>query len=173
MSVAEARFAGPDGIEFVRDVIHHPGAVVVVPLLDGDRDVLMVRQFRAAIGHDLLEVPAGKRDVDGEDPQATAHRELAEEVGMTATSMEKLAEFYNSPGFCDEYAHLFLARGLSECVALDGAHERDGPEERLMTIETVPLHAVAAMVADGRIVDAKSILGLSLAREVIAGERSS
>jgi ADP-ribose diphosphatase len=156
IQVGRARFEAPDGETFERDIVHHPGAVVVVPLTDADT-VLMVRQFRAAVGGDLLEIPAGKRDVAGEPTEVTAARELAEEVGRRPGSLELLATFYNSPGFCDELSWLYLATDL-EPVALD----RQGAEEQHMTIEEVALSAVPALVADRRIVDAKSIIGLSL-----------
>src|SRR3954467_13997787 len=81
--LGEVTYRGPDGGEFTRDIVHHPGAVSVVPVLDDGRAV-MVRQFRAPIDGDLLEIPAGKRDVDGEPPDVTARRELEEEVGLRA-----------------------------------------------------------------------------------------
>lgn len=155
-------FEGPAGDHFERDIVHHPGAVVVVPLTDEGK-VIMVRQFRAAIGTDLLEVPAGKRDVDGEPTEVTAARELAEEVGRRAGRLDLLARFYNSPGFTDELTHLYLARDLTE-VPLD----RQGSEEQHMTVEEVALGDVPALVADGRLVDAKSIIGTALTRELLA-----
>ncbi len=161
ITAARATFADPSGDTFERDVVHHPGAVVVVPVLDGGQ-VLLVRQFRAAIATELLEVPAGKRDVDGEPVDVTAHRELAEEVGMTAGRMDLVSEFYNSPGFCDEHTYLFLAQDLSPC-----ASSAQGIEEQHMTVETVSLADVPAMIADRRITDAKSIIGLLLAREAL------
>lgn len=161
ITAARATFSDPTGEEFERDVVHHPGAVVVVPVLDDGR-VLLVRQFRAAIADDLLEIPAGKRDVDGEPVETTAHRELAEEVGMTAGRMDLLAELYNSPGFCDEHSFLFLARDLRECPS-----SAQGIEEQHMTIETISLEDIPAMIADRRLTDAKSIIGLLLAREVL------
>lgn len=138
----------------------HPGAVSVVPVLntsDGPVAVL-VRQFRAAIDADLLEIPAGKRDVEGEAPELTARRELAEEVGLQAGRLVPLAQYYNSPGFTDELSHSFLALDLTPVP-----DERQGLEEEHMTIERVPLADVAPMIADGRLVDAKSIIGLLLA----------
>src|SRR3954447_20913049 len=106
--LGEATYRGPDGSEFSRDIVHHPGAVSVVPVLDDGR-VVLIRQFRAPIDGDLLEIPAGKRDVDGEPPDLTARRELEEEVGLLADNVELLVEFYNSPGFCDEHSYAFLA----------------------------------------------------------------
>lgn len=170
ITVASATFAAPDGTTFERDVVHHPGAVSVVPVLDapGGREVLLVRQFRAPVDAWLLEIPAGKRDVAGEPPEVTAARELEEEAGMRAARLELLATFYNSPGFSDEHSFVFLATGLTPAVA--AAHS---VEERHMTVERVPLDAVADLITEGEIVDAKTIIGLCLARERLgtAGSR--
>jgi 8-oxo-dGTP pyrophosphatase MutT (NUDIX family) len=155
IQVGNATFEGPSG-SFDRDIVHHPGAVVVIPLSD-EGTVIMVRQFRAAIGADLLEIPAGKRDVTEEPPEETARRELVEEVGRTADKLELLARFYHSPGFTDELSWLYLATGLH-----DVPHDRQGHEEQLMSVEEVPLSDAPAMIADGRIIDAKSIIGLTL-----------
>jgi 8-oxo-dGTP pyrophosphatase MutT (NUDIX family) len=152
----------PDGSTFERDVVHHPGAVSVVPVVDGGDAVLLVRQYRAAIDIDLLEIPAGKRDVSGEPPEVTAGRELEEEVGMRAGRIEKLAEFYNSPGFCDEHSHVFLALDLEPC-----ATSSQGVEESHMTIERVAMSDVVGLIASGGIADAKTIIGLCLAREAL------
>jgi ADP-ribose pyrophosphatase len=160
ITVATARFQGPAGTEFERDIVHHPGAVVVVPLT-AVGTVLMVRQFRAAVGTELLEVPAGKRDVADEPTAVTAARELAEEVGREAGRLELLARFYNSPGFSDELSWLYLARDLTKVP-----ERRQGPEEQHMTVEEVALADVPDMIDAGEIVDAKSIIGLTLARSV-------
>jgi ADP-ribose pyrophosphatase len=163
ITVASARFEGPDGAQFERDVVHHPGAVVVVPLTSAGT-VLMVRQFRAAVGEQLLEVPAGKRDVRGEPTEVTAARELAEEVGRQAGQLDLLARFYNSPGFSDELSWLYLAQDLTTVP-----EDRQGAEEQHMTVEEVPLAAVPAMIQAGEIVDAKSIIGLTLTRSAQSG----
>lgn len=154
------RYRAPDGVEFERDVVHHPGAVSVVPVVDGGSgpEVILVRQYRSAVDRELLEVPAGKRDVDGEPPEVTAARELEEEIGHKAGRLEKLAEFYNSPGFCDEHSTVFL--GLDLVPTEPSFH---GIEEHHMTVEQVPLAEVFALVAGGRITDAKTIIGLTLA----------
>ncbi|HVX18098.1 MAG TPA: NUDIX hydrolase [Acidimicrobiales bacterium] len=162
ISLVQVGVEGPAGERFDRDVVRHPGAVSVVPLHQ-DGTVTMVRQYRVAIDGDLLEIPAGKRDVAGEPAQITAQRELAEEVGLRAGRLVKLAEFYNSPGFSDEYSHVFLATELEEVPS-----EAQGIEEEHMTIERVVLDEVPAMIADGRICDAKSIIGLLAARTVVA-----
>ena len=157
VSFHEVSFEGPDGAQFRRDVVRHPGAVSVVPVLD-DGQVVMVRQFRAALEGDLLEVPAGKRDVPGEPPEVTARRELIEEVGYEAAELIPLAAISHSPGFCDEVNHIFLATGLH-------AVERsvDGPEEEHMTIELLPLADAFAAIGRGEVTDAKSVVGLTLA----------
>ena len=162
ITVAVARFEAPDGSEFERDVVHHPGAVSVVPVTDGGTDVILVRQFRAAVGKELLEIPAGLRDVPGEAPQETARRELAEEVGMWPGRLEPLAEFYNSAGFSDEYSYVFLALDLSPA-----ATEAHSIEERHMTVERVALDDVPDMIRRAEIVDAKTIIGLTLARQAL------
>jgi len=162
ISVARGRFRAPDGSEFERDIVHHPGAVSVVPVVDDGDAVLLVRQYRAAIDRHLLEIPAGKRDVEGEPPEETARRELEEEVGVRAGRVEKLAEFYNSPGFSDEYSYVFL--GLDLTPTQVSAHS---PEEAAMEIERVALDEVPMLIRTGRLVDAKSIIGLCLAREVL------
>ena len=162
ISVAVGRFAGPDGVPFDRDIVHHPGAVSAVPLL-ADGTVLLVRQYRAALGTHLLEIPAGKRDVAGEEPALTAARELEEEIGMRAGRLRLLAEFYNSPGFCDEHSFVYLAEDLVET-----ATDLQGIEEQHLTIEPVALAEVPAMIADGRLRDAKTIIGLTLAVQALA-----
>ncbi len=153
ISLYTAVIEDSSGRRFTRDVIRHPGAVSVVPV-DGD-DVLLVQQYRAALDAELIEIPAGKRDVHGEPPIVTARRELEEEVGMRAASMEPLINVHYSPGFCDEYGHVFLATGLEPVP-----HRREGPEEQLMTVHRIGLSEAVAMCLDGRITDAKSVGGI-------------
>ena len=160
ISVAAGTFESPSGERFERDIVHHPGAVSVVPLLPGDREVVLVRQYRAAIDRLLLEIPAGKRDVAGEPVELTARRELEEEIGMRAGRLEALAEFYNSPGFCDEHSFIFLARDLQPTTA-----SAQGIEEEHMTIEHVAVDAVPHLISSGELVDAKSIIGLLVTLE--------
>ncbi len=153
----EGTFVGPDGEPFTRDVVHHPGAVAVVPVHD-DGSTVLVRQYRAPLDRALLEIPAGRLDVDGEALEACAARELREEVGLEAGRIEHLVSFVNSPGFCDEVCHVYLATGLS-----DVGTSRQGIEEDHMTVEVVSLDDVLGMIADGSIVDSKTIIGLTLA----------
>ncbi|MGI8752122.1 MAG: NUDIX domain-containing protein [Acidimicrobiales bacterium] len=161
LRVAKGRFAAPGGEEFERDIVHHPGAVVVVPMID-DRRVVVVRQYRAAIDAELLELPAGKRDIDGEAPEVTAARELEEEVGRTAGRIDLLVRFYNSAGFSDELSHLFLARDLTKV-----GNNLQGIEERHMTEEEISLDDLDELVASGALLDAKTIIGLTLAARAL------
>jgi ADP-ribose pyrophosphatase len=164
VTLVEATFVDPDGEEFEREVVRHCGAVSVVPVVDDGETVVLVRQYRSAIDGLLLELPAGKLDVEGEAPEAAAARELEEEVGWRAGRIEKLAEFYNSPGFCDEHSIVYLALELDPCEL-----SAQGAEERHMAIEHVALAEVPAMIADGRLIDAKTIIGLTLARDRLSG----
>lgn len=160
--LTESVFATPDGGRMKRDVVHLRGAVAVVAV-DGD-DVVLLRQYRTPVEGELLEIPAGTRDVGGEDPAGTARRELAEEAGLACESLEELGTFYNSPGFCDELSHVFLATGLSEVP-----REPDGAEEEWMTIERVGLDEAIEMIGRGQIRDAKTIIGLLLAQRRLGG----
>lgn len=157
ITVTKARFRAPDGSIIERDVVRHPGAVSVVPLWE-DGSVTLVSQFRAPFGRDMIEIPAGMRDVEGEDLEECAVRELKEEVGITADHLERLAVFNNSVGFTDEEGTVFLATGLSE-----GEREAVGVEEHHMGVMRVPLTEALEMIADQRITDAKTIIGLTLA----------
>jgi ADP-ribose pyrophosphatase len=158
VSLARGGFSAPDGSSFERDIVHHPGAVSAVPFIEESGEVVMVRQYRAAVDRELLEIPAGKRDVAGETPEATARRELIEEIGMAAGRLEWLGEFYNSPGFSDEYSYVYLAVDLEQAEPAS-----QGVEEQHMSIERVPLVSVPDLIRERRIVDAKSIIGLMLA----------
>lgn len=155
ISLAKATFEGPDGVRFDRDIVRHPGAVSVVPVI-GD-EVILVRQYRAALDADLLEIPAGKLDIAGEDLAEAAQRELGEEVGYRAAQLDLLARFHNSAGFCDELSYVFLGTDLTE-VPLDN----QGIEEEHMTIERVKLARVPELIASGDLTDAKTIIGLSI-----------
>jgi ADP-ribose pyrophosphatase len=153
--LVEASFAGPDGGTFTRTFLRHPGAAAIVPV-DGD-DVVFVRQFRPALGTELLEVPAGTLDRPGEPPEACAVRELKEEVGAVAERFEHLASYAVAPGVSDERLHLYLATGLTF-----GEPQGDGIEERAMTIERMRLADALSACTDGRLQDAKSIIGVLL-----------
>ena len=159
VTLVTGRFTAPDGSSFTREIVRHPGAVSVVPLHD-DGTVTLVRQYRAALDRDLLEIPAGKRDVAGEAPEVTARRELSEEVGLEADRLEPLAEFVNSAGFSDEHSHVYLATGLHQVD-----DDRQGLEEQHMIVERVALDDVPRLIAQRLLIDAKTVIGLTLARE--------
>ena len=163
LRVCLATFEGPGGTRFQRDVVRHPGAVIVVPVDEATREVVLVRQYRAPLDAELLEVPAGKRDVEGEPTEVTAARELEEEAGLRAGRLDLVGHFFNSPGFSDEETWCFLARDLKPV-----ADSRQGIEEQHMTVERHRLGDVGAMVSRGEIVDAKTIVGLFLAQAALA-----
>ena len=156
----ELTLGTPTGARVQRQVIRHPGAVAVVPMIDASH-ALLVRQYRAAVDAEVLEIPAGMRDVPGEDPAVTAQRELAEEVGQRAAQLKLLTVFWNAIGLSDESTHVYLGTELS-AVPVD----RHGPEEEAMTLVAVNLTVVPTLVANGELRDAKSIVGLLLAREL-------
>ena len=139
-----------DGDEVEREIVRHPGAVGVVAY--DDEHVYLVRQPREAVGDpDVLEIPAGRLDVDGEPPEETAKRELAEEIGKAAEHWEPLHSFYSSVGILDETVHLFLATGLSDAEADSGENER-------IEIVAWPIDRLDDAIAECR--DAKTLIGL-------------
>jgi ADP-ribose pyrophosphatase len=154
IGLALGEFEAPDGTRFEREIVHHPGAVAMVPLHD-DGTVTLVRQYRAPLDALLLELPAGKRDVEGEPPEHTAHRELEEEVGLRAGRLDLLVSFHNSPGFSDELVIVYLAQDLTEVPPA-----RDGVEEQSMTIERIALADAPRLINGQELTDAKTIIGL-------------
>lgn len=159
LEVDQVRLA--DGTESVREVIRHPGAVVIVGLLPDER-VVLVKQFRYASGQALLELPAGTREA-GEAPELTARRELAEETGYQSEQWTELATFYSAPGFCDELLHCYLAENLRP----GGVGEAD-VDERIEPL-LLPLAEARAMALRGEFHDAKTIAGLLLAADARPG----
>lgn len=150
-------FRYDDGEEATREIVSHPGAVTVVPL-DGER-VWLVRQPREPVGEQaLLELPAGKIDVEGEDLLETAKRELAEELGMGAHEWRHLVSFYNSPGLLAEENHLFLAEGLYE-------RRLEAEEQERIEIVALPLAELDATIPTLR--DAKTLIGLLWLRSFV------
>lgn len=160
VSLYRDRVKLPDGRVATWERIVHQGAVGMVPLQDDD-SVLLVRQYRNAVRHVLLEIPAGKLE-PGEAPEDCANRELVEEVGMRAGELVKLSEFYNSPGYSDEYFHLYLATDL---VVEEGQTEAD----EFLEVVKVTLDEAIGMIGDGRITDAKSVMGVALTKLYLDG----
>ena len=144
----------PTGVAMERTVIRHPGAVAVVAI-DG-ADVVLIRQYRSPTDSMLLEIPAGKLDLPGEDLIEAARRELEEEVGLTAASMELLASFWTTPGFSNERLWVFLATDVTAVTA-----RPHGAEEEVAEIVRVPIAALAGMLATDEFDDAKTIIGLA------------
>ena len=158
--VVTATFEAPDGTTFERDIVRSPGAVGIVPVLfdpEGAPSIVLLRQYRPPLDAEIIEIPAGMRDVEGEPPEATARRELAEEVGLSAGTLELLIVFHNSPGMTDATTHVYLATDLTSVPA-----EAHGPEEEAMVVVQVPLAEALADVERGAITDAKTIIGLLL-----------
>ena len=146
-------------LEYSREIVVHKGSAVIVPVFD-DGTVALVRQYRHAAGEYLLEIPAGTLN-EGEDPMIGAVRELEEEIGVRAAHVRKLTEFYVSPGFLTEKMHVYLATGLTEVGQKLEADEN-------LTIERYSFAELDAMIRDGRIVDAKTMVGVTLASEIVA-----
>ena len=150
----------PSGARHVREVVDHRPAVAVVPVLEDGR-VLLVRQFRYAVARALWELPAGLVDA-GESPRRAAVRELREETGYLASRLEKLVEIYSSPGFCRERILLYLARGVRRRGGQDLDHDE------FVEPRGFPFQDVLRRVREGRLHDAKTVLGLTLAARVLS-----
>lgn len=146
-------------VEYERDIIVHGGSAVILPVF-ADGTVGLVRQYRHAAGKYLLEIAAGTLE-EGEDPLTGAIRELEEEIGVTSGKIEKLSEFYVSPGFLTEKMHLFLATELTEVGQKLEADE-------ILTIERHSFPDLLEMVKNGEIDDAKTIIGITLASKAFA-----
>lgn len=141
------------GLNVRREVVAHPGAVVMLPI-DGEGKILWVRQYRYAAQRSLLELPAGTLE-KGETPEETACRELAEEAGFAAARWEKLGGFFSAPGFCEEYLYAFVATELTE-------EQADGDEDEDIEVVPLTLEESMARVAAGEVEDAKSLATLLL-----------
>jgi len=158
--VATAEFEAPDGERFHRDIVRSPGAVGVVPLVfdaEGNASVVLVSQYRPPYEEFVYEIPAGMRDVEGEDTAAVARRELIEEAGLSSDRFELLIEQYPSPGMTDSVMTIYLA---TECTPVPT--DRQGPEEEFMEIVHLPLADALAMIDSGQIRDSKTVSGLLL-----------
>jgi ADP-ribose pyrophosphatase len=164
MALRSDRVVMPGGRVAVREVVEHAGAVAVAAL-DADDRVMMIHQYRHAVGRRLWELPAGLLDTAGEDPLATARRELAEEAGLTATEWAVLLDIVPSPGFSDESVRVYLARGLTDV----GRPQLGDDEEADMVTRWVPLSEAVRMVFSGAIVNATTVAGLLAAHALVSG----
>ncbi len=141
-------------LTYQREVVHHGGSAVIVPVFD-DGTVALVRQYRHPTVRYLLEAPAGTL-ASGERPEIGAARELQEELGLTAERLDKLSEFFVSPGFCEEKMWVYLATGLSE-------GKQSLEDDELLEVVRLPIEDALEMITTGEIQDAKTIIGLMLA----------
>ena len=145
------KVALPNGREALREIIEHPGAVAVVPVLPDGR-IVLVRQFRKPVEETLLEIPAGRLE-EGEDAESCALRELEEETGFRAGKLEKILKFFPSPGFSDECIHLFKATELQKCRKNTEADELI--EEVFMSVSEI-----LKLIQEDKIKDGKTIIGI-------------
>jgi ADP-ribose pyrophosphatase len=141
------------GLNVKREVVEHPGAVVIVPI-DAEGRILWEKQYRHAAARVLLELPAGTLE-PSEEPEATARRELAEETGFAAATWQRLGGFYSAPGFCEEYLHAFVATDLTP-------EEAEGDEDEDIEVEALTLEESLARIDAGDVEDAKSLAALFL-----------
>src|SRR5450631_1830177 len=149
--LVERKLLLPNGRRTTYHIVLHPGAVAIVPV-HANGDVVLLKQFRPAIGKEIYEIPAGTME-KGEAPLATAKREIIEETGFKAKRWEKIADFYTAPGFCDERMHVYLARDLTPAQA-------DGDEDEILRPVRMSIDAALKLIKTRRIRDAKSIAGL-------------
>jgi ADP-ribose pyrophosphatase len=151
----------PNGATVELEIIHHPGAAAVVPMKD-DRTVVLIRQYRHAVGGYIYEIPAGKLH-PGEDPRECAQRELEEEIGYKAGVLDHITSAYTTPGFTDELIHIYKATQLQKGTQNLGHDE-------VLAIAEFPLEKTIAMIRDGAIQDAKTIVGLQCVYLQLLGE---
>jgi ADP-ribose pyrophosphatase len=154
VEVGPVRF--PNGAEHEVAAVRHRPSIVLIPMRDDDH-VILIRQFRAVIGRELWELPAGSTD-PGERPEAAAVRECEEEIGLVPATIERLGGFYPAPGFCDEELIFFRARDLRPPA---GPRRAPDPDEDIEP-KVVTIAEAKAMVARGEIIDLKTAYGLTL-----------
>ena len=141
----------PNGRQTTFTIVEHPGAVAIVPV-HSNGDIVLLRQFRPTIGEEIYEIPAGTIE-KGEAPLATAKREIIEETGFKAKQWTKIAGFYTAPGFCTEFMHVYVARGLSPATA-------DGDADEILKPVRMTIDAALKLIKSRKIRDAKTIAGL-------------
>lgn len=147
-----------NGRSTVREVVEHRGAAAIVPILNEDK-VVLVRQYRYAIGSDLLEIPAGTLET-GEDPEICARRELKEETGYRCNELTKILECYVAPGYSSEKIHFYLAKKLEQSLM-------NTEEDERIKVEALPIALALSRIRSGEIRDAKTVCGLFRALDYI------
>ncbi len=153
-TVDRDRLTEANGLEVTRDVVRHPGGAGALPLFRDGR-IALVRQYRHPAGRELLEIPAGRIE-PGESPELCARREVEQEIGFRPAGIEKLSEFYSTPGFCEEILSVFLATDLTPT-------RQQLDHDELVEVIFLPFEEALAMVHRGEIVDSKTIIALLLA----------
>ena len=146
----------PNGNTAMREVVRHPGGVGVVPI-DSEGFVYLVKQYRYPFSKITTEIPAGKLDEKGEEPESAGRRELMEETGLRAEKFSFLGSIYASPGFCDEEIYLYLAEGLAQ-------GESDPDEDEFVDVERIHIEDFIAQITEGNIHDGKTVAGVLLAK---------
>lgn len=148
----------PKGHELKAEIVRHPGSVVILPITDKGR-IVLVRQYRAPLGRWAWELPAGSLK-PGEDIERAARRECHEEIGLVAGRLEKLGSFYPTPGYCDEEMNFFRASALRE-AGDDDEHAQPDEDEDIET-KAFTVQELRTMIANGQIIDLKTVAGLAL-----------
>lgn len=168
LSVDTVRF--PDGSVGELEMIRHSGASAVLPLIgrrdEADPEIVLIRQYRYASGGYMLEVPAGRPDAPGEDWEVCARRELEEETGMVAGTMTRLTGIFTTPGFTDEFIHLFLAEDLREG---NTAYDHD----EFIELARMPLSQAVAAIQRGEITDGKTVCAILFANTFLLSPATS
>ncbi len=147
----------PNGKTAAREKISHPGAVGIIPVT-GDKNILLVRQYRYPVGEITIEIPAGKIDKN-EAPEKCARREMAEEVGAAGGGLKLLSSFYTTPGFSDEVLHLYLATGFS-------ISDNNLDQDEFLDIINIGLYEACEWIKEGRIKDSKTIIAILMAKDI-------
>ncbi|MFA5576046.1 MAG: NUDIX hydrolase [Tissierellaceae bacterium] len=148
----------PDKKYSKREIIEHPGGVGIIPIAD-DNSIILVRQYRKAVEKFLLEIPAGKLELN-EEPRVTAIRELKEETGYTTNKMDYILEFHTSPGYTNEKIYLFLATDLVKGEAMPDNGE-------FIEVESFSIDTLVRMIDRGEIIDSKTIIGINFAKKYL------
>ncbi|MDD5100997.1 MAG: NUDIX hydrolase [Syntrophales bacterium] len=149
----------PDGRIFKQSWIDHRPCIAVVPV-NSDGNLVLIRQYRHAVGGMIVEIPAGNMDRDGESVEACVQRELSEEIGFRAGRLVRLFEGYLVPGYCNEYMYFYLALDLHPASL-------PGDEDEYIRVMTISFAEARRMIRDKEIIDAKTALGIQMARDVL------